>query len=84
MRLQLFAQAHTWTIIGEVDVQKDRFARLYVDGVRIALSRPEGVFTALVCTDGQTRYVMTSDWNQTSRLPSSEVHGSNQAGAEYS
>jgi hypothetical protein len=75
MRLQLFARAHDWTICGQADVQKDRFARLYVDGVRVALARPEGPFTALICTDGQTRYVMTSDWNETSRLPQSTIPG---------
>jgi hypothetical protein len=72
MRLQLFAQVHSWAIVGEVEVQKDRFARLYIDGVRVALSRPEGLFTALICVDGKTRHVMTSDWNQTSRIPSSD------------
>lgn len=69
MRLQLFAKAHNWTIIGEVMIQKDRFARLYADGARVTLTRPEGPFTALICADGQTRYVMTKDWNETSRLP---------------
>lgn len=28
MRLQRFAQVHSWAVIGEVEVQKDRFARL--------------------------------------------------------
>jgi hypothetical protein len=74
---KLFARAHDWTICGQADVQKERFVRLYVDGVRVALTRPEGPFTALVGTDGQTRYVMISDWNETFRLPQSIILGSN-------
>jgi hypothetical protein len=69
MRVQRFAAAHNWTIIGETDIQKDRFARYYADGVRVALIRTQGAFTGLVCVDGETRYVMTSDWTATHRLP---------------
>jgi hypothetical protein len=68
MRLQRFAQAHDWTMIGEVNIEKDQFARYYVDGARVALTRPEGIFIALICADGQTRYVMTSDWNEAQHL----------------
>ena len=69
MRLQIFAAPHNWTIIGEADVQKDQFARYYVDGARVALTRPEGLFTTLICADGQTRCVMTNDWRAAQRLP---------------
>jgi hypothetical protein len=70
MRLQRFAHRDDWTIVGETVIHKDRFARAYADGVRIALARPEGRFTALVRRDGMTIYVMTSDWQETRRLPS--------------
>lgn len=63
MRLQRFAAMHDLAIIGEVEVQKDQFARYYVDGRRVALVRAEGIFTALICPDGQAYYVMTSDWS---------------------
>lgn len=69
MRLQRFAGAHNWTIIGEITIRKDKFARYYADGVRVALARPTGLFTALICADGQTVYVMTRDWIETRRLP---------------
>lgn len=68
MRLQLFARAHDWTITGEGDVQKDHLARYYLDGARVALVRPEGRFTTLICADGQQYYVMTSDWAAAQRL----------------
>ena len=74
MRLQQFAGTHDWTIVGETDIQKDKFARYYADGVRIALTRHEGVFTALVCANGQTHYVMTSDWDARHRLPATDIH----------
>jgi len=70
MRLQRFAGCDDWTIVGETVISKDRFARLYADDVRIAIARPEGRFTALVRRDGTTIYVMTSDWQETRRLPS--------------
>jgi hypothetical protein len=69
MRLQTFAAPDNWTIVGEVEIRKDRFARLYVDGARVAIVRPMGAFTALVCASGDERYVMTSDWDQIQRLP---------------
>ncbi len=68
MRLQTFVAPDNWTIGGEADVRKDRFARYYVDGARVAIVRPMGVFTALVGTDGVERYVMTSDWQEVERL----------------
>ena len=68
MRLQRFAGVHNWTIIGEIDIQKDGFSRSYADGSRVLLARPEGAFTALICADGQRRYVMTSDWDAVGRL----------------
>ena len=67
MRLQTFAAPDSWTIVGETDVRKDHLARYYVDGARVAIVRPMGVFTALVCADGTTRYVMTSDWGEVER-----------------
>jgi hypothetical protein len=75
MRLQTFAAPDNWTIVGEAEVRKDRFARLYVDGARVAIVRPMGPFTALVCADGAERYVMTSDWSQVQRLPSDDSAG---------
>jgi hypothetical protein len=69
MRLQTFAAPDNWTIVGEVEIRKDRFARVYVDGARVAIVRPMGAFTALVCTGGEERYVMTNDWAQIQRLP---------------
>ena len=68
MRLQRFADVHEWTVIGEINIQKDHFSRSYADGVRVLLVRPEGAFTALICADGQRRYVMTSDWDAVGRL----------------
>jgi hypothetical protein len=68
MRLQRYAAMHILTVIGEVDIQKDRFGRYYVNDTRIALVRSEGLFTALICPDGQAYYVMTSDWQVVQRL----------------
>jgi hypothetical protein len=68
MRLQTFVAPNSWTIAGEADVRKDRFARYYVDGARVAIVRPMGVFTALVRADGAECYVMTSDWREVERL----------------
>jgi hypothetical protein len=68
MRLQTFMAPDNWTIIGETEVRVDRFARYYVDGAQVAIVRPMGVFTGLVCADGTTRYVMTSDWSEVKRL----------------
>ena len=68
MRLQTFVAPDNWTISGEADVRKDRFARYYVDGARVAIVRPMGVFTALIGTDGVEHYVMTSDWQAVERL----------------
>jgi hypothetical protein len=76
VRLQTFAAPDNWTIVGEVEIRKDRFARMYVDGARVAIVRPMGPFTALVCADGEERYVMTSDWSQIQRLPAeSDIGG---------
>jgi hypothetical protein len=72
LRLQAFAAPDSWTVVGQVEVRKDRFARLYADGARVALVRPMGAFTALVCADGDERYVTTSDWSQVQRLPAEE------------
>jgi hypothetical protein len=68
MRLQTFVAPDNWTVSGEADVRKDRFARYYVDGARVAIVRPMGVFTALLGADGVERYVMTSDWQEVERL----------------
>jgi hypothetical protein len=68
VRLQTFAAPDNWTITGEADVRKDHFARYYVDGARVAIARPMGVFTALLCADGTTCYVMSSDWEEVERL----------------
>jgi hypothetical protein len=73
MRLQIFAAAHNWTVLGEAEAQKDRFARYYIDGRRVALARSEGLFTTLICADGQTHYVMTSDWHEVEGLAGSDV-----------
>jgi hypothetical protein len=62
MRLQTFAAPDNWTKIGDAEIRKDQFARYYIDGARVAIVHPSGVFTSLVCADGTTRYVMTSDW----------------------
>ena len=76
MRLQTFVAPDNWTIVGEAEIRKDRFARMYVDGARVAIVRSMGAFTALVCADGEERYVMTSDWDQVQRLPTeSDVGG---------
>lgn len=68
MQLQIFAALHDWTIIGDVYMQKDHFARYYVNGVRVALARNDGVFTTLTCANGNIYYVMTSDWQEVQRL----------------
>jgi hypothetical protein len=75
MRLQTFAAPNNWTIIGEAEVRKDTFARYYIDGARVAIVRPLGVFTALICADGATRYVMTSDWSEVEHLAGSASSG---------
>jgi len=75
MRLQMFAAPDDLTIVGHAEVHTDRFARYYVDGERVAIVRPMGLFTALVCADGTERYVMTSDWEQVRRLPASDGVG---------
>jgi hypothetical protein len=69
MRIQLFAALHTFTVIGTAEISKDRFARTYVDGIRVAFVRTDGLFTTLHCVDGQPRYVMTKDWAAAQRLP---------------
>jgi hypothetical protein len=68
VKLQTFAAPDNWTIVGEAEVRKDHLARYYVDGARVAIVRPMGVFTALVCADGAARYVMTSDWSEVEHL----------------
>jgi hypothetical protein len=75
MRLQTFVAPDNWTIVGEAEIRKDRFARVYVDGARVAIVRSMGAFTALVCADGEERYVMTSDWDQVQRLPAESDPG---------
>jgi hypothetical protein len=81
MKLQTFAAPNDLTIIGDAEVRKDNLARYYIDGARVALARyyidgarvaivrQMGVFTALLCADGSTHYVMTSDWGETEHLP---------------
>jgi hypothetical protein len=71
MRLQTFAAPDNWQIIGEAEVRNDQFARYYVDEARVAIARPLGAFTALICTNGTTRYVMTSDWSEVEHLAGS-------------
>jgi hypothetical protein len=73
MRLQTFASVDDLTVTGTLVVHKDRFARRYVDGVRVAIVRQQGLFTALLCADGATRYVMTSDWNEVEHLPDTDA-----------
>jgi len=68
MKLQTFAAPNNLTIVGDAEVRKDHLARYYVDGVRVAIARPMGVFTALICADGSTRYVMTSDWGEAEHM----------------
>jgi hypothetical protein len=68
MRLQTFAAPDNLTRAGDAEVHKDHLARYYVDGARVAIVRPMGVFTALVCADGSTRYVMTSDWAEAEHM----------------
>ncbi len=71
MRLQTFAAPDNLQVVGEAEVRKDTFARYYVDEARVAIVRPLGVFTALICADGATRYVMTSDWSEVEHLAGS-------------
>jgi hypothetical protein len=68
MRLQTFAAPDNLTIVGDAEVHKDHLARYYIDGARVAIVRPMGVFTVLLCADGNTRYVMTSDWSEAEHL----------------
>ncbi len=68
MKLQTFAAPNNLTIVGDADVHKDNLARYYIDGARVAIVRPMGVFTALICADGSTRYLMTSDWGEAEHL----------------
>ena len=68
MRLQRFVDVHNWTIIGQTDIQKDHFSQFYADGIPVVLVGQEGEFTILHLEDGQTYYVMTSDWQETRRL----------------
>ena len=68
MKLQTFAAPDNLTIVGDAEVHKDHLARYYIDGARLAIVRPMGVFTALVCADGSTRYVMTSDWGEAEHM----------------
>jgi hypothetical protein len=75
IRLQTFIAPDNWTIVGEAEIHKDRFARVYADGARVAIVRSMGAFTALVCADGEERYVMTSDWAQVQRLPAERDAG---------
>lgn len=67
LRLQTFAAIDDLTITGTVAVRKDRFARTYADGVRVAFAHADGTFTVLICVDGSKRYVMTSDWQEVER-----------------
>jgi hypothetical protein len=73
MQLQIFAAPHDWTIIGDAHMQKDQFARYYVNGTRVALARIDGVFTTLTCADGNMYYVMTSDWQEVQRLGGARI-----------
>jgi hypothetical protein len=75
MRLQTFAAPNDLTIVGDAEVRKDNLARYYIDGARVAIVRPMGVFTALVCADGSTRYVMTSDWSEAEHLEGRRSEG---------
>ncbi len=68
MRLPRFAAMHTLTVIGEVVIDKDQFARLYVNDTRVALVRSEGLFTALIDREGRAYYVLTPDWLTAQRL----------------
>lgn len=72
MRLQRFRAPNDWEIVGETVVRKDHLARIYADDARVAIVRPLGVFTELICADGTTRCVMTSDWAQVQRLGSNK------------
>jgi hypothetical protein len=75
MRLQTFAAPDNLTMVGDAEVRKDHLARYYIDDTRVAIARPMGVFTALVCADGQTRYVMTSDWSEAEHLAGTRPEG---------
>lgn len=68
MRLQTFAAPDNLTMVGDAEVRKDNLARYYIDGARVAIARPMGAFTALVCADGSTRYVMSSDWDEAEHI----------------
>jgi hypothetical protein len=72
MRLQIFAAPDSWEIVGSVDIRTDRFARFYANQARVAIARPQGRFTALICADGATYYVMTSDWSEVEHLAGQE------------
>jgi acetylornithine deacetylase/succinyl-diaminopimelate desuccinylase-like protein len=71
MRLQTFAAPGELTSTGMAEIRVDRFARRYINGERIALVRPMGLLTTLVCASGAEYYVMTSDWAQVGRLRAS-------------
>jgi len=75
MRLQIFAAPGSWEIVGGVEVRADRFARYYANESRVAIARPFGRFTALICADGTTYYVMTSDWSEVEHLGGSASSG---------
>ena len=68
MRLQTFAAPDNLKVVGDAEIRKDNLARFYIDGARVAIVRPMGLFTALLCADGTTRYVMTSDWSEAERM----------------
>lgn len=68
MRLQIFVEAHSLVVVGQAEIEKDAFARCYVDGARVALTRVEAVFTTLICADGQRFHVMTDDWQVAQRM----------------
>ena len=74
MRLPRFAAMHTLTVIGEVAIDKDQFARYYVNDTRVALVRSEGLFTALIDREGHEYYVLTSDWLTAQRLDTTIAH----------
>ena len=68
MRLQTFAAPDSWSFAGDAEVRKDHLARYYIDDLRVAIVRADGLFTTLVCADGTTRYIMTSDWREVEHL----------------
>ena len=75
MKLQTFAAPDNLTIVGNAEVRKDHLARYYIDGTRVAIVRQMGLFTALLCADGSTRYVMTSDWGEAEHLAGTRSAG---------